>query len=201
MDKDAAAHQNRKRLALGIYVWRTTSRREALFADCVGPSSYTKAQGELVRVWGMLSRGRLRIAILRKGLTMNRGEYERLIRNRFRVWLRGIRRPLVVQDYERCLRCSEPLAAFKDIGAQVLEQHPKHSQDLNAVENAWAFLRARLDDTKPAQREKRAGFVVRLRRAVAWVNTTHRRALLTLEGNQKRRARDVLDNKGHRTRW
>lgn len=198
LDKSNEAHQNTKRLALGGYVWRTTERREALFADCVGPSSYIKAQGDLVRVWGMLTQGRLHIAVFNKGAAMNRWEYDRLIRSSFPTWLRGLRRPLVVQDFERCLRCPEPLAAFKDIGAAVLKHHPKHSQDLNAVENVWALLRERLNDTMPQRREVRASFLARLRRAVAWLNTAHRPALLALGRDQKERARAVLGRSGER---
>ena len=69
------------------------------------------------------------------------------------------------------------------------------------MENVWALLRARLNDTKPARREGRAAFLVRLRSAVAWVNTTHRRALVALGSKRKERASTVLDNGGHHTSW
>ena len=78
---------------------------------------------------------------------------------------------------------------------------PKHSPDLNAIENARAFLRSRLDDTRPACVEGRDAFLPRLRRAVAWINREHRRALLKLSYNQAERARDVLAAKGVRTQW
>ena len=201
VDKSEEDRQNSNRLALGGYVWRTTERREAFFSDCVGPSSYKKAQGELVRVWGMLKQGRLHIAVLPHKTTMNRWVYEKLIRTRFPTWLRGIRQPLVIQDHERCLRCAEPLAALRDIGAAVAKHFPKHSQDLNAVENVWAHLRARLNETKPTRRELRVAFIARLRRAVVWLNRTHRRALLALGSNQRKRAREVIENGGHRTSW
>ena len=88
-----------------------------------------------------------------------------------------------------------------DIGAAVAKHFPKHSQDLNAVENVWAHLRARLNETKPTRRELRVAFIARLRRAVVWLNRTHRRALLALGSNQRKRAREVIENGGHRTSW
>ena len=39
-----------KHKALGIYVWRGTKQEEALYKDCVGPSSYRKAQGQTITV-------------------------------------------------------------------------------------------------------------------------------------------------------
>jgi hypothetical protein len=44
-DRDAAENEMGKRLALGQEVWRQIDGSDALFADCVGPSSYKKAQG------------------------------------------------------------------------------------------------------------------------------------------------------------
>ena len=43
--------------------------------------------------------------------------------------------------------------------------------------------------------------IARLRRAVVWLNRTHRRALLALGSNQRKRAREVIENGGHRTSW
>ena len=45
------------RMALGPFVWRMADGSDALYQDCVGPSSYAKAQGRPVRVWGMLANG------------------------------------------------------------------------------------------------------------------------------------------------
>ena len=38
------------RAALGTHVWRAADGHDALFEDCLGPSSYAKAQGNCVRV-------------------------------------------------------------------------------------------------------------------------------------------------------
>ena len=62
-------------------------------------------------------------------------------------------------------------------------------------------VRARLNETKPTRRELRVAFIARLRRAVVWLNRTHRRALLALGSNQRKRAREVIENGGHRTSW
>ncbi len=83
----------------------------------------------------------------------------------------------------------------------LVEGYPKCSQDLNAIENAWKLLRDRLYDTLPTGVESRADFCVRLRAAVRWVNDNCRTELLEFCTNQKKRARDVLELKGSRTKW
>ena len=182
-------------------MWREAASKDALYKDCLGPSTYTKAQGSVVRVWGLLHNGKLHVRILCHGETMNRLVYTRIIKNDFTRWLRRARRPILVQDYERSLRCREPLAALRDAGLVVSHMHPKHSADLNAIENAWALLRERLGETLPPHIEGRAAFVARLRSAVRWLNRNRRRAMLRLASNMKVRARDVKDNGGFRTKW
>ena len=95
----------------------------------------------------------------------------------------------------------QPLAALHTLGIEVHRRYPKHSPDLNAIENAWAFLRARLADTRPPQREWREAFVGRLRNAVAWVNANHGAALQRACGKKRRRALAVKANKGDMTKW
>ena len=55
---------DKKRLALGRMVWRSTQGSDALYEDCVGPSAYAKAQGYMVRIWGLLISGVLFIYVL-----------------------------------------------------------------------------------------------------------------------------------------
>ena len=93
------------------------------------------------------------------------------------------------------------MEVFAAAGMAVLQDYPKYSQDLNAIENAWKFLRDRIAATEPAGRESRAPFCARLRRAVAWVDRHHGQALLKLARNQRQRARGVLALEGGRTRW
>jgi hypothetical protein len=45
-----AEHEHETRRSLGGWVWRKADGRDAMFKDCVGPSSYKKAQG-LEGVW------------------------------------------------------------------------------------------------------------------------------------------------------
>ena len=134
---------------------------------------------------------------------MNRWEYTWLIENRFPQWLQGQSWPVSVQHRDKCLWCDEPQRALEKIGVEIVSWQPKHSADLNAIENAWSFLRARLDQTHPGGEtpETREDFVRRLRNAVTWVNKNRRAGLLSLSRNQKKRARDVLSQGGHRTEW
>ena len=142
-----------------------------------------------MRVWGLLVDGKLNITVLPEEKVMNRWVYAKVIRQLFSKWCGRRRRPLVVQDYERCLRCDEPMEAFAAAGMAAQQDHPKYSQDLNAIENAYAFLRSRLADTQPKQLESRAAFCRRLRSANLWVNKNRKTALRYLCRNQKERAR------------
>jgi hypothetical protein len=201
LDKDSGDVENSQRASLGKFVYRMDDGSDSLYKDCVGPSSYKKAQGECVRVWGLLIKGQLYITILERGAKMNRWEYDWIIRNRFQTWLSKTSWPLLVQDGEKCLWCEEPLKAFEQIGVQVLDRHPPDSPDLNAIENAWAFLRARLDETIPGgdEVERRDAFIKRVRAAVAWINKHRKSAMASKARNQKARAQAVEDNDGHRT--
>ena len=60
-----------RRQALGGLVWRMADGSGGLYDDCIGPSSYTKAQVLPVRVWGMLANGVFSDAVLPVGERMN----------------------------------------------------------------------------------------------------------------------------------
>lgn len=201
LDKTSAGAQSSKRAALGPYVWRMTEQKDALTKDCIGPSAYSKSQGDRVRVWGLLVSGHLNITVLGKGGLLNRYVYARIIRSSYKKWLRGRRNALVVQDGEKALWCEEPLEAFDELGLEVLMWHPPHSPDLNAIEYAWKLLRERLAETQPTGREERSAFLSRVYAAVAYVNRNHKATLRKLCYNQKERAEDVEELDGHRTKW
>lgn len=197
LDKVEDGAEHTKRAALGRYVWRLSDRSDALFSDCVGPSSYNKAQGDPLKVWGVLANGLLHIAVLPKGEHMNRWWYAWIIKRYFPGWLDGCNQ--LVQDFERCLRCDEPLEELRKLKVELVPDYPKCSQDLNAIENAWKLLRDRLDATLPSGLECRHDFILRLKNAVRWVNANRHEQLLHLCRNQKERASELLNLKGGRT--
>ncbi len=108
-----------------------------------------------------------------------------------------------MQDFERCLRTAESLAALEDIGVELVEGYPPCSQDFNAIENVWKLLRDRLDQTLPTGLEDRACFVRRLNTAVRWLNANKADEMWHLSTNQKERANAALSNKpkGARTKF
>lgn len=170
-----------------------------MFKQTIGPSSYTKGQGKPVKVWGLLSEGTLKIRVLPDGEHMNRWWYAWVVEHCFPDWLGEC--DLLVQDFEKCFRCAEPLEALRKVGCKLVEGYPKCSQDLNAIENAWKLLRDRLFQTLPTERESREEFVTRLKNAVAWLSRNKYDHMLDLCTNQKKRARDVLKLEGSRTKW
>ena len=201
LDRSSAEHENSQRSALGTHVWRRSDNKDALYEECIGPSSYCKGQGIPVRVWGMLACGGLRVHVLPEGETMDRYVYAELVEDKFDDW-RGNCEYLVC-DYERCLRSEEALLALDKAGLKLVEGYPKCSQDFNAIENAWGILKERLDETLPVNLEPRAIFVKRLLAAVKWVNQHRSDQLWFLSTNQKERADDCLAQKppGGRTKW
>lgn len=100
----------------------------------LGPSRYSKAQGEPVKVWGVLAKGKLHCTILPKGEHLNRWWYAYIVKRCFARWLDGCDR--IVQDFERCLHTEEPLAEMQKLSVELVSDYPPCSQDLNAVENA-----------------------------------------------------------------
>ena len=124
--------------------------------------------------------------------------YASIIRRYFPQWLHDC--DLIVQDHERCLHCEEPKEAFAEIDCELVD-FPKCSQDLNAIENAWHILRERLDETLPSAMVTREAFIVRLRNALAWINSNRAQDLKNLCENQKARALEVRERKGGRTSW
>ena len=201
LDRSEADNESTQRAALGTRVWRMADGSDALYHDCIGPSSYCKGQGIAVRIWGRLAAGVLNVYVLEAGEVMDRWLYAELIEDNFPCWLKGC--CYLVQDFERCLHSEEPLASLTDIGVELVEGYPKCSQDFNAIENAWKILRERLDETLPRGLETRDRFVQRLTAAVAWVNKHKANELEYLSRNQKERANDCLQSKpkGSRTKW
>ena len=199
LDRTEDENEHTQRAAMGGWVWRHTDGRDAMFKECLGPSSYKKGQGIPVRVWGVFAGGTLYIHVLEEGEAMHEDLYVELIEDKFESWLGNCN--YLVQDFERCLRCEGSLAALKDIGIELVQGYPRVSQDFNAIENCWKLLRDRLSETLPRGLESRKAFINRLHQAVSWVNRTQKDQLWYLARNQKERCRDCLLLKGGRTKW
>ena len=201
LDRTEEENEQTQRAALGLMVWRRADRTDAVYADCVGPSTYKKAQGIPIRVWGLLALGVLHIQVLEWYEVMNKELYSELIDEKFADWLGSCE--YIVQDFESCLRSTEAREAFERVGAQIVEEYPVSSQDFNAIENAWGLLRDRLKETLPRARESRDEFIVRLKEGVVWLNKNRKEELTYLSRNQKERCQDSLALKppGSRTKW
>ena len=73
----------------------------------------------------------------------------------------------------------------------IVDRHPKHSADLNAIEGWWHHLRQRIDATAPEEFEDRDMFLRRLNRTVTWMNENLQDEVLQACTNQKVRAEAV----------
>ena len=194
--RSSVQHEDKKRLALGKHVWRMANGKDGLWDDNVGPSLYAKAQGLPVKVWGFFGNGQLHYHVLpRDGSRtthMNGDRYHHLISHRFAEWRRACfgddANVHLVQDHEKCLWQARNLDALRAAGCVVVEDHPKYSPDLNAIEGWWRVLRERLEQTEPADFEGREAFITRLRRTVLWLNMHRSADGLYLCTNQKERA-------------
>lgn len=200
-----AEFDSKQRATLGKFVWRMSTGKDGLHGDNVGGSLYAKAQGKPVKIWGFFCYGRLEYYVLpedvdekgkKKTTNMNRWTYNWLIESKFETWRRnciGDDRPVhLVQDHERCLWYEDNLEALAAAGCPVLQNYPKSSPDLNAIEGWWHRLKQRLEETSPETLEKRTEFLVRLRRTVTWMNDNWSEDALRLATNQKERAQEVL---------
>ena len=67
LDRNEGEAEDSKRRSLGTHVWRRSDNKDALYQDCIGPSSYSKGQGIPCKVWGFLACGVLRIHVLDEG--------------------------------------------------------------------------------------------------------------------------------------
>jgi len=190
LDRNDGEHADTVRRALGTHVWRKSDNSDAMWEDCIGPSAYNKAQGLPVRVWGMLACGVVHIEILDEGEAMNTTLYVELIEDKFEEWMGNCEQ--LVCDYEGCLRSDAAVHALEKINLPLVEDYPVSSQDFNAMENVWAILKQRLDETVPKALESREDFVKRLKSAVQWANRARADQLWRLCTDQKERADECL---------
>ena len=137
-----------------------------------------------------MASGILHIHILDAGETMNEMLYIDLVEDCFEDWAGDC--DLLVSDFEACLRTDASLHALSQAGLEFVPDHPRCSQDFNAMENCWEVLKERLDETMPSHMEDREAFVARLHQAVSWANRYRKTQLWYLSTNQKERARECL---------
>lgn len=135
LDRDESEHEHSVRRALGTMVWRRLDGKDSLDEDTIGPSAYSKAQGEPVKVWGLLSMGILFIHILDAGENMTSELYVEMVEDKFHEWLGNSK--FLIQDFERAIRTKDAKEAIQQAGLSLVPEYPKVSQDLNAIENAW----------------------------------------------------------------
>ena len=201
LDRNDSEHENTVRAALGTHVWRKSDNSDALWDECIGPSSYNKGQGIPVKIWGFLAMGVLHVHVLDHRENMDQDLYTDLIEDKFEEWAGNCE--YLVCDYEGCLRCEMPLNAIAKAGLKLVDSYPRTSQDFNAIENAWKIVKERLNETVPTYNEGRNEFIQRYMAAVRWVNKNRSHQLWYLSTNQKERADDCLAQKpkGGRTKW
>ena len=201
LDRNEDEHENTVRRCLGSHVWRRSENSDAMHQDCLGPSAYNKAQGHPVRVWGFLACGVIHLHVLDEGDVMDTVLYTELVEDKFEGWAGDCE--WLVCDFERCIRSESAVRALGKIGLKLVENYPRCSQDFNAIENVWAILKERLDETVPVQLESREDFVKRLKAAARWCNRARADQLWKLSTDQKERAEACLNSKpkGGRIKW
>jgi hypothetical protein len=210
---DESQNTGKQRAALGRKIWRRKDGRDSLEDKNVGPSTYAKAQGKPVKIWGVWGDGHLEYFLLpevtndkgrKRSANMNGDRYEGMVKKHFAGWKKkmfprmGKTKVALVKDFEGFLRQPRNLKAEEDAGFKTVKLHPKCSPDLNAIENAWDLLQDRLLLTAPVEMEPRSDFVKRLRRTVCWMNTNARKHGRDLCRNQKKRAAQIKKLQGAR---
>ena len=205
-------HADKQRASLGKHVWRLETGQDSLEDKNVGASSYAKAQGQPIKIWGFFCGGRLEYYVLPKAVTskgkvathMSGRRYRRMVRTKFAKWRRNCwprGRVLIAKDYERFLRHPANVEAEAEAGCDPIDQFPKCSPDFNAIEGWWRKLKLYLEEREPVNRETRASFLQRLRRAVDALNRRFRNEGRALCRNQQVRAAECKRLQGARTRW
>ena len=206
-------YEDKQRAALGKHVWRMETGQDSLEDKNVGASSYARAQGQPIKIWGFFCDGRLEYYVLPQATTkqghvstkhMNGTRYRHMVRTKFAQWRRACwprGRVCIAKDYERFLRSPATVDAEAAAGCDPIPCYPKCSPDFNAIEGWWRKLKLYLEEREPSERESRAAFLKRLRRAVDALNSRFREQGRELCRNQRVRAAECKRLRGARTRW
>ena len=113
----------------------------------------------------------------------------------------GKRRVVLVQDRERCLWSDACLSALSNAGCDVLKKHTNYYPDLNAIEAWWNRLRRLMESRAPPMMETRAQFLLRLRKAMAWLNSNAKTEARRLCRGVKTRPEEVIRLKGAKCKY
>ena len=155
-------------------------------------------QGVRLGVFGILAHGRLRVAFMEDG-RVSGDSHSRLVRQMYARWggadLQGI-----FHDGERALWSKKSKAAYDAVDVTPLAL-PPYSPDMNPIENCWALLDARLQETAPDGFETKKKMRKRVRNAVMWVNANHERSMLNMVKSMPERIRLCKELKGAMTRY
>ena len=211
--RDQSQLEDKRRAALGKYVWKMANGQDSLDDKNVGPSAYAKAQGQPIKIWGFFCDGHLEYYVLPEDYTergkeitehMTGERYRGMVDKHFADWRKACLargRVFACKDFEGFLRTPETVLSETASGCDQLEKYPKASPDFNAIEGWWRRLKMYLEERAPTELETREAFLQRLRRAVGHLNTHCRAEGRRLCRNQKERARECLKLKGSRTKW
>ena len=102
-------------------------------------------------------------------------------------WAQGI-----VHDGERALWAPAAKRAYKEAGVPPLK-HPPTSPDMNPIENAWALLDRRLEETRPETFEPENKFRARVHAATRYLNAGRRLpSLQRLVGGMRSRVKGAM---------
>ena len=94
LPRDDVQQKDKHRAAIGRKVWRRTSGEDSLEDKNVGPSTYAKAQGSPVKIWGLWGDGHLEYMLLpevqnkgkMRSANMTGDRYEDMVEKYFPVW-------------------------------------------------------------------------------------------------------------------
>ena len=155
-------------------------------------------QGKRIGVWGVLTTEGLRVAFLPKS-RLTGAIHASTVRKHYAAWAGWAQG--IVHDGERALWAPAAKRAYKEAGVPPLK-HPPTSPDLNPIENAWALLDRRLEETRPETFEPENKFRARVHAATRYLNAGRRLpSLQRLVGSMRSRVKYVLRVKGAMTRY
>ena len=150
-----------------------------------------------VMVWGCFSGrgGRGAIYFLPPKTTMNSDRYMEVLRTRLFPWMitQGVNKFL--QDGAPCHKSKKVMALLAEQPFMVMDW-PGNSPDLNPIENVWGFMKGKLKKTKMTSLPQLMQEI-----KMFWVRDLKADYLLKLVHSMPERIKQVLEAKGHLTKY